>query len=540
MISNAIPGITDVNTFANTNSAKGIAASNKVSKDFQQTLNDISSQKKSAAASVSITRTITNTASQVTEMQNVKDTKTVDTKDTTNNVDTDKLKTDKTSTTDTTKTADASKNTDNAETSETEGIREGTNTDTSQVSENTEKVNTDLQESTTEETVPVELDEAAAALMEAARQLMEMLSDELQVDLEDIQNAMETLGLTNIAILDNTNMTQLIAELNGAEDVMAIVTNADLYMSVQDMQDAVDTTRQELMEQFDFSEEEFNQALEDFAQNMPQQSETSEKEVVTNPINDTPVVFEITSTQELKEANKIEVPAEEIVPEETGSENTESSAKMVVSVSEDISEDLSKNDNDGEQELSDGGTFNQMMNQISSSLTEVEEPQEAASQTPRTTPQEIMDQITESIKLNITEENTRMELQLHPASLGTVNVMIEQAKDGEMVAKFMTHNEDVRAAIESQLQQLQERFNEQGVKVTAIEVTVNTGGFDQSLNDSQSQKEDDQDAQNSIRKPMRRIHLGDLSLGSEELIDEEDQLTAEMMAINGNMVDFSA
>jgi flagellar hook-length control protein FliK len=120
--------------------------------------------------------------------------------------------------------------------------------------------------------------------------------------------------------------------------------------------------------------------------------------------------------------------------------------------------------------------------------------------------------------------------------------MIEQAKDGNMVAKFLTHNEDVKAAIEAQLQVLQEKFNEQGIKVTAVEVTVNTSGFDQTLNDSQSQKEDDQDAQESIRKPMRRIRLGDLSMDDEGIagIDEEDQLTAEMMAINGNSVDFSA
>jgi flagellar hook-length control protein FliK len=152
----------------------------------------------------------------------------------------------------------------------------------------------------------------------------------------------------------------------------------------------------------------------------------------------------------------------------------------------------------------------------------------------------IMEQITEFIKINVREEATTMELQLHPASLGTVNVMIEQAKQGNMIAKFITQNEDVRAIIESQLQQLQEKFNEQGVKVTEVQVTVNAGGFDQTLNDSQSQKDDDQDAQQSIRKPMRRINLGDLSLDAMEDIDEGDLLTAEMMAINGNLVDFSA
>jgi flagellar hook-length control protein FliK len=142
--------------------------------------------------------------------------------------------------------------------------------------------------------------------------------------------------------------------------------------------------------------------------------------------------------------------------------------------------------------------------------------------------------------MNVKPDTTTMELQLHPASLGNINVIIEAAKEGNVIAKFLTQNEDVKAAIESQIQQLQDKLNEQGVKVTAVEVTVNAGAFDQALNDSQSQKEEDAEAQESIRKPMRRIKLDALSLEELGEIEEEDKLTAEMMAINGNSVDFSA
>ncbi|MBE5843244.1 MAG: flagellar hook-length control protein FliK [Butyrivibrio sp.] len=548
MISNAIPGVANVNTFANTNSAKGIAATNSVSKDFQKTLGDISSQKQSAAANVSITKTLSNANSAQTIKQ----------ADTSANTDNVKDKVQEFNNADATKKADkateesaAVNKSDNTKADETTNIKDDNSQDTTEVSEVTENIAESATATVNPEEETGEADEAMAAMLEAARQLMEQLADELGLDIEDIENAMQTLGLTNLAILDNTNMTQIIAEVSGADDMMAIVTNADLYLSVQDMQDAVDTTKSNLMEEFGFSEEEFSEALEDFQQNMPK-PETAEAETA-NPINETPAVFEIQSTQELAGANRIEVssvvqterPIETVDAAETSENISFETVEDVTAVLSSEKEDESESSGNKNQNADDfaGSTFNNLMNQISSSLSEVAETEEAnAQQMPRTNPQDIMEQITESIKLNITEQNTRMELQLHPASLGTVNVMIEQAKDGNMVAKFLTHNEDVKAAIEAQLQVLQEKFNEQGIKVTAVEVTVNTSGFDQTLNDSQSQKEDDQDAQESIRKPMRRIRLGDLSMDDEGIagIDEEDQLTAEMMAINGNSVDFSA
>ena len=58
-----------------------------------------------------------------------------------------------------------------------------------------------------------------------------------------------------------------------------------------------------------------------------------------------------------------------------------------------------------------------------------------------------------------------------PASLGSVNVQIA-AKDGVITAQFTAQNETVKAAIESQLVQLRTQFEEQGIKVDAVEVTV--------------------------------------------------------------------
>lgn len=546
MISNAIPGITNVNQYANAKSAKGIAATSKQSEDFKKALSTAGIENTSASVSISVNKTLTGTGSR-TEIKPVQDTaakaqdnstvrqQDVAAKDTENSTKV---------TADSEKTKDTVKNVDNKSSDEI-----------SETTEVTDELDAEEAEAVAGAvfipdvpTMPelVIADDFGADVLEAANEIMNQLSEELGVDIEDIENAMATLGLTNVAILDPINMTQIIGEISGADDVMAIVTNADLYMNVQNMQDAVDNSRQELMQEFNFSEEEFSQALNDFAENMPNDNVSEENVNKTADFSNEAAILDIQPQNQIQVAEEIasvesdQGEVREIIPE---------NADVALTTEEDIPVEIktsTSSDSDTGQENdfdenADTSMFNQIMNRISSSLTEVAEP-EQASQAARANTQEIMEQITEFIRINVKSESTTMELQLHPASLGTVNVMIEQAKDGNMIAKFMTQNEDVRAAIESQLQQLQEKFNEQGVKVTAVEVTVNAGGFDQTLNNSQSQKDDDQDAQNLVHKPMRRIRLGDLSMDDDGLgeLGEEDQLTAEMMAINGNSVDFSA
>lgn len=151
--------------------------------------------------------------------------------------------------------------------------------------------------------------------------------------------------------------------------------------------------------------------------------------------------------------------------------------------------------------------------------------------------EQIMNQIVEYMKFNISEETQKMEMRLHPASLGTVNVQIA-AKDGVITAQFTTQNEAVRAVLETQLIQLKEQFEEQGIKVDAVEVTVANHAYgDQSF---EGQRNMDQD-KGKTKKGTRRINL-DLLDGDEELaeMDDSERIAVEMMQANGNTVDYMA
>ncbi|WP_026494477.1 flagellar hook-length control protein FliK [Butyrivibrio sp. WCD3002] len=541
MISNAIPGIANVNTLVSNAPAKGIAVSSDVRDSFRKALTQANSENKAVSVTASLNKTLNQTVA-LSDNQ---------TKAELADKATDKLDA-------TTKAAEATKNgndksyeikekTDISERGTVNSTAEGGNaTEEAQETGNEEGVIVIREAADENAETTVNNDALNSALIEEAMQLLQNLADELSLDIQDIQNAMETLGLTNITVLNPANISQLIGQLTAGDDAMAVVTNADIYLNVQNMQDAVYTARQDLMEEFDLTEEQLSAALEEFAENLPK--EEAQAEAPVNTFNETLVEVEIQSGNVVApQVNKLEVQEEEGIVREI-SDNTFAAAPEVAEEVIELPEDFARNSEGRDKRNSDekgqnSHMFNHFFNQISSSLSEVSEAASQTQQAPMADAQKIMDQITEFIKVNVKAETTSMELQLHPASLGTVNVMIEQAKDGNMIAKFMTQNEDVRAAIESQLQQLQEKFNEQGIKVTAVEVTVNAGGFDQTLNDSQSQKEEDQENQNITRKPMRRIRLGDMTpegIEGLEQVDETDRLTAEMMAINGNSVDFSA
>ena len=149
----------------------------------------------------------------------------------------------------------------------------------------------------------------------------------------------------------------------------------------------------------------------------------------------------------------------------------------------------------------------------------------------------IMNQITDYMKAQVSEGMSELEMQLHPESLGSLHVRLI-AKEGMVTAQFTAQNDAVKAALESQMIQLQETFEEQGVKVEAIEVMVASHKFDRNLSQNSGQQEGASDRQ-PARAKVRRLNLGDETL-EEENLDAEEQLAADIMRQNGGTVDYMA
>ena len=156
--------------------------------------------------------------------------------------------------------------------------------------------------------------------------------------------------------------------------------------------------------------------------------------------------------------------------------------------------------------------------------------------------QRILSQVTDNIKVNIDVDTTSMEMQLHPASLGTVNLHISSS-GGTVSAHLTVQNETVKAVLESQMVQLLDTFAEQGQKVETIEVSVANYDLDRSLSQNNNtgndqQKQEDNKAVSGVSR--RRLNLSELSEEDIEALSDEEQLAVEMMEMNGTSVDYKA
>lgn len=128
-------------------------------------------------------------------------------------------------------------------------------------------------------------------------------------------------------------------------------------------------------------------------------------------------------------------------------------------------------------------------------------------------------------------------MQLHPASLGTVHVQIA-AKDGVITAQFAAQNETVKTVLETQMIQLKEQFEEQGIKVEAVEVTVANHGFGEQFNNGQEAADQQRE---TAKKGTRRINLNleELEEDGLEALDDSEKIAVEMMRANGSTVNYT-
>ena len=97
---------------------------------------------------------------------------------------------------------------------------------------------------------------------------------------------------------------------------------------------------------------------------------------------------------------------------------------------------------------------------------------------------DLLEQVAEQIRVNVSEGTSSMEMQLNPENLGKVYVNIS-SKEGVIHAQLAASNEAVRAALETQVADLRQNLNQAGVKVDAVEVTVASHEFEKNLEQNQ-------------------------------------------------------
>ena len=361
------------------------------------------------------------------------------------------------------------------------------------------------------------LEDAMEVLGTAANQFIQQLSELLGKSPEEIQGIMDDLGMKLTDILDAGNFTQLFLAAAGVEEQTALVTDEGLYETYQELMGRLNAAVQESAAALELEPEQINMIL-----NQQASEEIVPQEPVEKPL------------EEYGELQKSETDgsmlSEQPVQRADESAAAETEKKDDFGEKHEQAKDRSANSVKGQE----NGLFSQELKNIAQPETTVQTVYSTDSAWDVDT-QNIMRQIMDYMKVNLGADLSSVEMQLHPANLGTLQIQVA-AKGGIVTANFITENEAVKAALESQMIQLQQQFDEQGVRVDAIEVTVQTHQFEQNLEQGRGSNSGDQEPTKKQR--VRRINLSG-ELLTEEL-EEEDSLTADLMKANGNTVDYTA
>ena len=371
----------------------------------------------------------------------------------------------------------------------------------------------------------------------------------LGISEDDLKEVLENLGLTAMDLANPQNVSMLVATVKADGDMMSLVTDEALTELVSEINEVVTSTLEEVSEELGIDIGELTAKLEEAI-------ETPKNDVVTE--NVTPAAN--TNTEEVKAFDQEvkDFTAKEVVSDDKAvvtvattneTDNTSDDAGESLADSKNQNQSLTFTKNDKHESVKDNSvrgeaqanTFNANVNNLNPQEVSVA-PFGENTQSLSSTQLDVINQINEYMKTQIKADMSTLEMQLNPANLGAVNVALS-SKDGNVTAQFTTQSELVKAALESQIMILKENLEQAGVKVNAVEVSVESHAFERNL-DEQSQnsgQEAKEEEEKRLRKATRRLNINDLFADDNSVeLSEEESLTAEMMQADGNVMDYKA
>lgn len=371
------------------------------------------------------------------------------------------------------------------------------------------------------------------------KDLVHTVAETLDIDDDKVVEVMGTLGMTAFDLLDSQNLAQLVQQIQNVDSPQELLLNpqfADLMQKIQDVaNDFMDTLEinenqfADLISQMELVENETVKEIPQVETTvMPERTEKVLTTVDTSNTDDA-YLNQMERTVENTDTPQIVNVSKEAQSNEANEDAETDSGEQLKQTQSAIQKDSRV------PETTEEITFS-VSEQVPQDATSV---QDADLQYLSIDTMDLIEQIAENVKVNISQESTSMEMQLNPENLGKVYLQVS-TKEGSVHAELATSNEAVRTALEAQIADLRESLNQAGVKVDSIEVTVASHEFERNLEQGQTREEQEgerqQEQSSSRRRNISMSSLDDLS----GLMTEEETLAAQIMRDNGNSVDFTA
>ncbi len=391
----------------------------------------------------------------------------------------------------------------------------------------------------------VEDDRVKDQLESYEENVKDVLKEELGVTDDEIREAMEQLGITVMDLMNPNQLAKLVAALTGSQDAGQLLCNGDFLNVLKE----VGGLTEGLLQELGLTAEELKQMYQMLTEqtgDIPAENRAGVETEAGNPgaVENTDLSQENPSEQ-VRTFVQSEQQAEEAVSAVKRQGAEEAALQTGEADGEEFSEGFAaKKTEDSKQQT--GGGLQQQNHAGEAANMPIHQQQAGNIQTVEAVPEfakqldveNIIKQIVEYTKINVSSAQTTLEMQLNPENLGKIYLEIT-AKQGSVSAHIIAQNELVKEALEAQIVELKQNLNQAGVKVDAVEVAVGSHEFERNLEQNGKQEERQAEEREKATGKLRRLHadeLGELA----GLMTEEEALVAQMMADQGNSIDYTA
>ncbi|MCI8308003.1 MAG: flagellar hook-length control protein FliK [Lachnospiraceae bacterium] len=323
-----------------------------------------------------------------------------------------------------------------------------------------------------------ELNPYAVDIDELLRQIKEYLGGRMDISEKEIERAFYECGLNAFSLLQMNNLQQFFVKLNGMEDFSEVLTDSTLSDAWNSLVNDMSKLRLMLGEGVTADASvigklsENGNVFEAVRKYLAQMSNTGDSQISEN----------VNVTEEALQGSMIDGNVQ-MNAADSGFGDSELGAGV-------------ESDNRGQSAAFNESLFETFINNIQESVADSDKFDQSQIRQIR----DIAFQIVEGVKANVKADTSSLEIQLNPEALGKVHVALE-LKDGIATANFIVRNEMARIAVESQLQTLKDTFEEQGLKVEAVSVTVSDFSFEQ-RRQTFSEKEEERGGRTGKRRSV--------------------------------------
>ncbi len=416
------------------------------------------------------------------------------------------------------------------------------------------------------------------ALVEKVQTLTKDVKDAVQetmdVSEEELTQAMELLGLSDMDLLQPQNLMQLVGQLTGSDDVSVLLTNDGVQQLMQDVTELFANFQQ----QNGMSSNDFSDLLTQLSMNIDELEEQikaqlgiaddTQADVQTDVLTEQVVqdelhpeqkdaqtgvfssalqqsgeqTMQVQTNDQTNVAQDADVTIQQVTPltEEAAAQTTGEETGSMTDSSSDTQTDHSF---DEQMDLTDESQQVMYQDQTAPNTQSVMQTTEVPQADSMIRYESLMNQMEGLARAFASTEGTTLQMQLNPESLGRLVLTVTE-KHGNVTAQITATNEQVKEALQAQMVELHSTLQAQGIKVEAVEVTVATHEFEQNLDGNASanaQMQEQSDSQSGSRPNSGRRNLDQNVLeGIGGQLTEEESLAAQMMRDNGGSVDYTA